>query len=138
MAELRAFRRATQAGRALAALTQPATPAWLQTVPVALRTAVEQRAWPKPAYSTLPDLALAPALTGVLVLLGMLGTFIGLVLTLRRHGGCRQQHRRPQRAARCPGAPVRGLGLAFSASVAGVTASATLGLLLALARRRRC
>ncbi|WP_204280887.1 hypothetical protein, partial [Serratia marcescens] len=35
------------------------------------------------------------------------------------------------------GAPVQGLGLAFSASVAGVTGSAMLGLMVALARRER-
>ena len=136
VAELRAFRRATQGlSRALAALTQPATPAWLQTVPVALRTAVEQRLAGQRV--ALPGLALAPALTGVLVLLGMLGTFIGLVLTLGGTADAVSNTADLSALRAALGAPVRGLGLAFSASVAGVTASATLGLLLALARRER-
>ena len=136
VAELRAFRSATQGlSSALAALTQPATPAWLQTVPVALRTAVEQRLAGQRV--ALPGLALAPALAGVLVLLGMLGTFIGLVLTLGGTADAVSNTADLSALRAALGAPVRGLGLAFSASVAGVTASATLGLLLALARRER-
>ena len=93
-----------------------------------MRTAVEQRLVTNvgPAGS-----GLAPALTGVLVLLGMLGTFIGLVLTL---GGTADAVSNTADLSALRAAletPVRGLGLAFSASVAGVTASATLGLLLA-------
>ena len=153
-AELRSFRRAHQqlhaalatidatidstgpAAQPGAALPAPADlQPWLATLPAALRAAVQQRlaGWRVP----LPGLTLAPALAGLLVLLGMLGTFIGLVLTL---GGTAQALRVTTDlvALRTAfGAPLQGLGLAFSASVAGVTASATLSLMVALARRER-
>ena len=131
--ELRAFRRASrELGAAL-----DASPAdnWLAGVPAALRAAVQQRL--EGLRVTLPGLALAPALAGLLVLLGMLGTFIGLVITL---GGTAQAVSATADLAALRlalGAPVQGLGLAFSASVAGVTASAMLGLMVALARRER-
>jgi hypothetical protein len=67
----------------------------------------------------------------------MLGTFLGMVVTLdgavaALHGTTDLQAMRAGLAA-----PIRGLGLAFGTSVAGVAASAMLGLISALSRRDR-
>lgn len=132
--ELRAFRRVSHA--LVAALTE-AQPdeAWLDRVPAALRGAVQQRL--DGLRVPLPGLALAPALTGLMVLLGMLGTFIGLVITLGGTASALNATADLNALRAALGAPVQGLGLAFSASVAGVCASAMLGLMVALARRER-
>jgi len=131
--ELRAFRRA---GRELdTALGAEPTEGWVATVPAALRAAVQQRL--DGLRVALPGLALAPALAGLLVLLGMLGTFIGLVITLSSTASALGQTADLAALRNALGAPVQGLGLAFSASVAGVTGSAMLGLMVALARRER-
>lgn len=131
-----------RASAGLRAALDPALPLpdaaanWLASVPAALRSAVQQRLDGVERVA-LPGGSLAPALTGLLVLLGMLGTFSGLLLTL---GGTAQAlHAGTDLASlrSALGAPVQGLGLAFSASVAGVAASAMLGLMLALARRER-
>ena len=134
--ELRRFRQHSQllAG-ALDRLAPAATGDWLQALPAALRELVQRRL--EGERASLPGLSLAPALTGLLVLLGMLGTFLGLVVTL---GGTAAALRAGTELAALQAAltaPVQGLGLAFGCSVAGVAASAMLGLMLALARRER-
>ncbi|MFK5019546.1 hypothetical protein ACI4CV_27510, partial [Klebsiella pneumoniae] len=53
---------------------------WVATLPAALQASVQQRL--DGLRAPLPGLSLAPARAGLLVLLGMLGTFIGLVITL--------------------------------------------------------
>lgn len=131
--ELHAFRRA---GRELdATLAVEPGDDWVATVPAPLRTAVQQRL--DGLRVALPGLALAPALAGLLVLLGMLGTFIGLVITLSSTASALGQTADLAALRNALGAPVQGLGLAFSASVAGVAGSAMLGLMVALARRER-
>ncbi len=87
--------------------------------------------------SALPGPALTPYLVGLLVLLGMLGTFVGMVVTL--NGAVMALESTTDLAAirAALAAPVRGLGLAFGTSVAGVAASAMLGLASALLRRER-
>ncbi len=86
----------------------------------------------------LPGPALTPYLAGLLVLLGMLGTFLGMVVTLNGTGAALRGRDRPAgRSAPSLAAPVKGLGLAFGTSVAGVAASAMLGLMSALCRRER-
>src|ERR1019366_779119 len=54
---------------------------WLERVPAGLRNAVRRRIEGEPVG--LPGPSLAPTLAGLLVLLGMLGTFLGMILTLR-------------------------------------------------------
>ncbi|MEJ6005600.1 hypothetical protein WG899_08585 [Paucibacter sp. AS339] len=134
--ELAAFRRDS---RALAAATERAVPElpddWIASVPVALRGAVQMRL--EGQRTLLPGLALAPALAGLLVLLGMLGTFIGLVITLNTTASALGASADLAALRSALGAPIQGLGLAFSASVAGVAGSAMLGLMVALARRER-
>src|SRR3546814_5579607 len=85
--------------------------------------------------SDLP--VLTPYLVGLLVLLGMLGTFLGMVATLRGTGLALESATDLQAIRASLAAPVKGLGFAFGTSVAGVAASAMLGLLSALCRRDR-
>lgn len=136
--ELRRFHQNTQGlAHALASLDRaPAALAdWLQQVPAALRDTVRLRV--EGERVALPGPALAPYLAGLLVLLGMLGTFMGMVLTLRGTGAALDGATGLAAIRQSLSAPVRGLGLAFGASVAGVAASAMLGLLTALLRRER-
>jgi hypothetical protein len=141
-AELQRFQRGTTAlGGALAALPPPPAPLgdlapWLDTLPAPLRPAVRQRI-DSNGRTALPGLALAPYLTGLLVLLGMLGTFLGMVLTLHGTGLALEQATELDALRNALSAPVKGLGLAFGTSVAGVATSAMLGLMTALARRER-
>jgi hypothetical protein len=85
----------------------------------------------------LPGLALTPYLVGLLVLLGMLGTFLGMVATLKGTGLALENAADVDAIRASLAAPVKGLGLAFGASVAGVATSAMLGLMSALARAER-
>lgn len=85
----------------------------------------------------LPGAALTPYLVGLLVLLGMLGTFLGMVATLRGTGLALESATDLQAIRASLAAPVKGLGFAFGTSVAGVASSAMLGLLAALCRRER-
>ncbi|MRT32903.1 DUF802 domain-containing protein, partial [Xylella fastidiosa subsp. multiplex] len=72
--------------RAADGLTQaPASlGAWLDTLHPSLRNAARLRI--EGERVGLPGPALAPYLVGLLVLLGMLGTFLGMVVTLRGTG----------------------------------------------------
>ena len=136
--ELQRFGRATvELGRAVDELSQPPAglAAWLERVPASLRNAVRRRVEGEPVG--LPGPALAPTLAGLLVLLGMLGTFLGMILTLRGTGAALETATDLVAVRNSLIAPVKGLGLAFGTSVAGVAGSATLGLLSALARRER-
>lgn len=109
--------------------------AWLGGLPASLRNAVRLRI--EGERVGLPAPALAPYLAGLLVLLGMLGTFMGMVVTLDGTG-LALDHAADLAAIRASlSAPVKGLGLAFGTSVAGVAASAMLGLASALSRRER-
>lgn len=137
--ELLRFDRATRTlARALDSLgSAPADAghAWLAPVEPALQGAVRQRI--EGGRVALPGPALAPYITGLLVLLGMLGTFMGMVVTLDGTGAALIGATELQGIRDALSAPVRGLGLAFGTSVAGVAASAALGLMSALARRER-
>lgn len=137
--ELHRFRQASESlARALAALPEapPADlTAWLDGLPATLRPAVRRRIAGEPA--PLPGPALTPYLAGLLVLLGMLGTFLGMVVTLRGTGQALTQAADAEAIRASLAAPVLGLGLAFGCSVAGVAASAMLGLMSALVRRER-
>jgi len=136
--ELRRFRQASLAlGAAVDALaaTPTSLAAWLEPLPAGLRNAVRRRVEGEPVG--LPGPALAPMLAGLLVLLGMLGTFLGMILTLRGTGAALETATDLVAVRNSLIAPVKGLGLAFGTSVAGVAASAALGLLSALARRER-
>lgn len=136
--ELRRFAAETEALNAHLGTTTaepPSLAAWLHGVPAALRDTVRLRI--EGERAALPGPALVPYLAGLLVLLGMLGTFLGMVVTLQGTGQA-LEHAADVEAIRASlAAPVRGLGLAFGSSVAGVAASAMLGLMSALLRRER-
>ena len=136
--ELQRFGQATRAlAAAVDALAAPpaSLAAWLEPLPAGLRNAVRRRVEGEPVG--LPGPALAPMLAGLLVLLGMLGTFLGMILTLRGTGAALETATDLVAVRNSLIAPVKGLGLAFGTSVAGVAASAALGLLSALGRRER-
>ncbi|AOZ02896.1 hypothetical protein BKK81_27405 [Cupriavidus sp. USMAHM13] len=136
--ELRRYRQATDSlAQAVAGLdTAPASLGdWLQRLHPSLRHAVRLRV--EGERAALPGPALTPYLVGLLVLLGMLGTFLGMVATLRGTGMALDSATDLQAIRASLAAPVKGLGFAFGTSVAGVATSAMLGLLSALFRRER-
>ncbi|MGY0561228.1 DUF802 domain-containing protein [Luteimonas sp. A277] len=113
----------------------PALESWLQGLHPSLRSPVQLRI--EGGRGGLPIPALTPYLVGMLVLLGMLGTLLGMVLTLRGTGMALQTATDLQAVRDSLAAPVSGLGVAFGASIAGVASSAALGLMSALVRRER-
>jgi Domain of unknown function (DUF802) len=136
--ELRQYRATTAALRQSLADLSPHLQSlsdWLITLPAALQNPVRQRV--EGERVALPGPALTPYLVGLLVMLGMLGTFLGMVVTL--NGAVfaldNATHMAGIRAAFSE--PLKGLGLAFGTSVAGVATSAMLGLMSSLARRER-
>ncbi|WP_354684703.1 DUF802 domain-containing protein [Cupriavidus necator] len=136
--ELQRYRQATSTlAQALAGMSE--APAdlrnWLVRLHPGLRDAVRLRI--EGERVGLPGPALAPYLVGLLVLLGMLGTFLGMVSTLRGTGIALESATDLHAIRASLAAPVKGLGFAFGTSVAGVATSAMLGLLSALCRRER-
>ncbi len=108
---------------------------WLNLLDASLRNAVRLRIQGERAG--LPAPVLTPYLVGLLVMLGLLGTFAGMVDTLK--GAVLALEGATDLAAIRAGlaAPIQGLGMAFGTSVAGVATSAMLGLMSALSRRDR-
>lgn len=136
--ELRRYHQATSTlANAVAGLSAPPASLgpWLDTLHPSLQNAVRLRV--EGERTALPGPALTPYLTGLLVLLGMLGTFLGMVVTLSGTGTALESASDLQAIRSSLAAPVKGLGLAFGTSLAGVAASAMLGLLSALCRRDR-
>ncbi len=136
--ELRQFRQATSAlSRALAQTPEPLNDLghWLTSLPASLRTTVRLRV--EGERVGLPGPALTPYLVGLLVMLGMLGTFLGMVVTLNGAVFALEGTTDLQAIRTALAAPIKGLGLAFGTSIAGVAASAMLGLMSALSRRER-
>jgi hypothetical protein len=136
--ELRQFRAGTAAlASALADVPQPLAnlAEWLDRVPATLRGAVRLRI--EGERGGLPGPALTPYLVGLLVMLGMLGTFLGMVVTFKGAVFALEGSTDLQAIRSALAAPIRGLGLSFGTSVAGVAASAMLGLMSAVARRER-
>ena len=108
---------------------------WLASVPASLRNAVRQRV--QGEYIGLPAPVLSPYIIGLLVMLGLLGTFIGMVATLKGAVVALEGTNELEAVRAGLAAPIKGLGMAFATSVAGVCASAMLGLISTLSRRER-
>ena len=136
--ELRQFRAATATlTSALDDLQQPLAEVepWLARVHASLRNPVRLRV--EGERVGLPGPALTPYLVGLLVMLGMLGTFLGMVITFKGAVFALEGSTDLAAIRSALAAPIKGLGLSFGTSVAGVAASAMLGLLSALSRRER-
>ena len=136
--ELQRYRQATDSlNLALSAIPEGLSDLgdWLRDLHPSLQSPVRLRI--EGERISLPGPALTPYLVGLLVMLGMLGTFLGMVVTL--NGAVFALEGTPDLAAirSAFAAPIKGLGLAFGTSVAGVASSAMLGLLSALSRRER-
>ncbi|RDZ27895.1 DUF802 domain-containing protein [Lysobacter silvisoli] len=136
--ELLRYRRATATlEHGLAELSAPpaSLDEWTATLDPSLRHAVRQRI--EGQRLPLPGPTLTPYLVGLLVLLGMLGTLLGMMAMLRGTGLALETATDLQAVRDSLAAPVQGLGFAFGTSIAGVATSAMLGLLSALCRRDR-
>ena len=140
--ELLQFRRATSTlARSLAALSgevadrMVALDEWLIKLHPSLQHSVRQRI--EGDRLALPSPVLTPYLVSLLVMLGLLGTFVGLVETLKGVVVALDGTSELEAIRQALTAPMGGLGLAFGTSVAGVAASAMLGLMSTLSRRDR-
>ena len=136
--ELHRFRQATATlTTALAAIPEalPNLGGWLSGVHASLQNPVRLRI--EGERIGLPGPALTPYLVGLLVMLGMLGTFLGMVVTLNGAVFALEGTTDLQAIRSAFAAPIKGLGLAFGTSVAGVATSAMLGLMSAISRRER-
>jgi hypothetical protein len=136
--ELRQYRAATAAlNQALADIPQDLQNLndWLITLPAGLQNPIRQRV--EGERVGLPGPALTPYLVGLLVMLGMLGTFLGMVVTLNGAVFALEGSTNIAGIRTAFSEPIKGLGLAFGTSVAGVATSAMLGLMSSLARRER-
>lgn len=136
--ELLRYRRATTTlERSVAELSAPpaSLEQWLEQLDPSLRNATRLRI--EGQRVALPGPALTPYLVGLLVLLGMLGTLLGMMAMLRGTGLALETATDLQAIRDSLAAPVKGLGFAFGTSIAGVATSAMLGLLSALCRRER-
>ena len=136
--ELMQFRQATATlSKALNALPEQVTDlgAWLQQLHPSLQNATQARI--EGERVGLPAPVVTPYLVGLLVMLGLLGTFVGMVDTLKGAVTALEGTNELQAIRAGLAAPIQGLGLAFGTSVAGVAASAMLGLMSTLSRRER-
>jgi hypothetical protein len=136
--ELLQFRRATSTlSAALGKLNKPITSldSWLAGIDATLQNPVRLRI--ESDRVGLPAPVLTPYLVGLLVMLGLLGTFVGMVDTLRGAVFALEGSTELQAIREGLAAPINGLSLAFGTSVAGVAASAMLGLTSTLSRRDR-
>lgn len=136
--ELQQFRSATNTlSAALADIPSPIVhlEPWLQRIDPTLQNAVRFRIVGERV--ALPGPALTPYLVGLLVMLGMLGTFLGMIVTFKGAMFALDVSTDLSAIRSALAAPIQGLGLAFGTSVAGVAASSMLGLMSAISRRER-
>ena len=108
---------------------------WLDGLHSSLKYSVSSRI--EGESKGLPSPVLTPYLVGLLVMLGLLGTFVGMVDTLQGSVIALQGSTELSAIREGLAAPIKGLGAAFGTSVAGVAASAMLGLMSTLSRRER-
>lgn len=140
--ELYQFRNATSTlSKALSVLPKTATSEtlsldnWISQLHFSLQNAVRLRI--EGERVGLPAPVMTPYLVGLLVMLGLLGTFLGMVVTMQGAVVALEGTTELEAIREGLAAPIRGLGLAFGTSVAGIAASALLGLISTLSRRDR-
>ncbi|MCD1629836.1 DUF802 domain-containing protein [Marinobacter shengliensis] len=108
---------------------------WLGTLPAPMQFPVQRRI--EGHAAALPGPQLTPYLTSLLVMLGLLGTFAGMIVTLGGAASALDNSTELSAIRSALAAPIAGLSLAFGTSIAGVAASAMLGLASTLSRRDR-
>ncbi len=108
---------------------------WLGLLSPSLRSSVHLRI--QGEHASLPAPMLTPYLVGLLVMLGLLGTFAGMVDTLKGAVSALEGTTELEAIRAGLTAPIKGLSLAFGTSVAGISASAMLGFISTLSRRQR-
>lgn len=108
---------------------------WLSGLPEQVQFAVQKRI--DGHFAALPSPQLTPYLVGLLVMLGLLGTFAGMIVTLSGAASALDGSTDLSVIRGALAAPIAGLSLAFGTSIAGVAASAMLGLASTLSRRER-
>ncbi|GAA5131620.1 DUF802 domain-containing protein [Alloalcanivorax gelatiniphagus] len=136
--ELLRFRRATDQLRDTLRSTpcdEQSLGGWLASLPAELRGPVRRRVEGEPA--ALPGPMLTPYLSGLLIMLGLLGTFVGMTVTLQGAVAALDGGANLEAIQSALAAPIAGLSLAFGTSIAGVAASAMLGLAATFCRRER-
>jgi DNA anti-recombination protein RmuC len=136
--ELVNFRRSTgQLDQALDTLPSKTDEvrSWLNDLPGAMQLPIQRRIEGHSAALSGPQLT--PYLTSLLVMLGLLGTFAGMIVTLSGAASALDNSTELSAVRSALAAPIAGLSLAFGTSIAGVAASAMLGLASTLSRRER-
>ena len=126
-------RRALRFEREIAALPRAPTEADVDAASPEIAAVLRARIAGMPTAAAAPPYA--SYLLGLLVMIGLLGTFMGLFESLR---GAREALGSSGDVAALRsalGAPMLGLSRAFGTSAAGVSASAVLGLALVIVRR---
>lgn len=108
---------------------------WISKLHFSLQNAVRVRI--EGERVGLPAPVMTPYLVGLLVMLGLLGTFLGMVVTMQGAVVALEGTTELEAIRAGLAAPIRGLGLAFGTSVAGIAASAMLGLISTVSRRDR-
>src|SRR5690554_399006 len=106
---------------------------WLSGLPEQVQFAVQRRI--DGHFAALPSPQFTPYLVGLLVMLGLLGTFAGMIVTLSGAASALDGSTELSVIRSALAAPIAGLSLAFGTSIAGVAASAMLGLASTLSRR---
>ena len=137
-AELMRYQRATNSlNTALNGVNQPIDdlPQWLGRLDASLHNSVRLRI--EGEHIGLPVPVLTPYLVGLLVMLGLLGTFVGMVETLKGAVMALEGTTELEAVREGLAAPIKGLAMAFGTSVAGVAASAMLGFISTISRRQR-
>jgi hypothetical protein len=142
----RLFREVRFANRTAAGATEPGTPRVLSALAPALREARAGRPHPQGQFQPLLDTVASRLdegreilryIGGLLILLGLLGTFWGLIDTLSAVGGVIRSMRAGGGDAAVMfdelksglAVPLSGIGLAFSASLFGLAGSLVIGFL---------
>ena len=140
--ELLRFRRATFSLDNALAGTTPQVSAnehgledWLKALDPTIRGSVHLRIVGE--RSALPPPMFTPYLVSLLVMLGLLGTFVGMVDTLGGAVSALQGSTELDAIRASLTAPMQGLGIAFGTSVAGIAGAAMLGLMSTLVRHQR-
>ena len=125
--------RARSLDREVRALPRPATEQAIEAASprlgALLRARVEMQ--PVPAAGE----SITPYLVGLMVMLGLLGTLLGLFETLSGAGRALTESGNVEALRNGLSGPMRGLTRSFGCSAAGVSASAMLGLAAVLVRR---